>query len=401
MARQILVASIGMAPQVVTETLWALLNPDKLIDPQHRTRARFAPGTIHLVGTSRSREVLVARGLEGKLTELLKSHGEPAATLIVDIPRDASSGEIADIRTEAENIAYANHIGRVIQHYAADRDTRLHVSLAGGRKTMTCYDHSAIMMFGREQDELSHVLIEPEVLESCPDFWWPGQRQGLVSDRQGRTHQTGEDAARIDLVSTPFVRLRHLIEDRTVIEAELDYQRVVSELQQALDANRVTLTAEDRTLRVGTFSLPLPHREFALYAVLATAVKAGWRGAGPDGTGPDHAGWLTYEHFRELDGQPLAVFLDFYDRVYRLGIYKKEKFDDFIGRLREEKSFVLQTEFDEKFMQLLSKLKGTLKKLPNTYLKYRINVVTRRDSQGGGRKTRFGLMLAPHEIELA
>jgi hypothetical protein len=266
---------------------------------------------------------------------------------------------------------------------------------------MTCYDHSAIMMFGRERDELSHVLIEPEELESCPDFWWPGQRQAFVEDRQGRAYSTGEGAARIDLVSTPFVRLRHLIEDRSFLEAELDYQRIVAELQQALDANRVTLTADDRTLRVGSVSLPLPHREFALYAVLATAVKAGWRGAGPDGIGPEHTGWLTYEYFRELDGQPLAVFLDYYDRVYRLGIQKKEKFDEFIGRLRTEKSLVLQTEFDDKFMQLLSKLKGTLRKVPNTYLKYRINVVTRRDSEGGGRKTRFGLMLAPHEIELA
>ena len=211
---------------------------------------------------------------------------------------------------------------------------------------------------------------------------------------------TREDAARIDLVSTPFVRLRRLIEDTSFLDGDLDYHRVVVELQQALDANRVTLTCDDRTLRVGAIALPLPHREFALYAVLATAIKKGWAGAGPDGIGPDHKGWLTYDDLRRLDGEPLATFLDYYDRVYTVGVAKKERFDEFIGRLRHQQSSVLQTEFDDKFTQLLSKLRASLNRISNPYLRHRVGVMRIKSEGAAGRRTRFGLMLSPSEIEL-
>ena len=50
--KHILVASLGGAPQVITETLWAMMNPDRLFDPAHRDRKPVAPEEIHILATS-------------------------------------------------------------------------------------------------------------------------------------------------------------------------------------------------------------------------------------------------------------------------------------------------------------------------------------------------------------
>ena len=48
----------------------------------------------------------------------------------------------------------------------------LHVSIAGGRKTMGFYVGYALSLFARDQDRLSHVLVPPS-LESRQDFFYP------------------------------------------------------------------------------------------------------------------------------------------------------------------------------------------------------------------------------------
>ena len=48
MAGNTLIASVGGAPQVVTETLWALMNPEQLLDEALRGRAPFIPNLVYL-----------------------------------------------------------------------------------------------------------------------------------------------------------------------------------------------------------------------------------------------------------------------------------------------------------------------------------------------------------------
>ena len=398
MVTPILIASIGMAPQVVTETVWALLNPGKLIDPRHRDRAPFVPAHVHLVATAHSRDGLERRGLADRLGDLMRRHGHPPPALQVDVPRDARGREIADIRTEAETIAYANHVTRLVDRYAARADTRLHVSLAGGRKTMTCYDHSALMVFGREQDELSHVLVEPAVLETCPDFWWPGQPQALVADPRGARHPTGEGAARIDLVPTPFLRLRRLLAPGALTARDVDYRRVVAHLQQALDADTVTLVCDRRALRAGEDRLvELQHGEFALYALLAVAAQEGWAGAGPDGIGAAHRGWLTFDDLRTAEGRALRCFLAFYDHAYRVGTARTADFDALVRRWRDAPTAALLDTLNERFTRLKSKLTGQLRGIANPHLRHRVMIHSARDRRAGG-PVRFGLMLPPDQI---
>ena len=64
-----------------------------------------------------------------------------------------------DILDERDNAAVADFITEEVRALTADPNASLHVSIAGGRKTMGFYVGYALSLFGREQDRLSHVLV--------------------------------------------------------------------------------------------------------------------------------------------------------------------------------------------------------------------------------------------------
>jgi CRISPR-associated protein (TIGR02584 family) len=66
---------------------------------------------------------------------------------------------LEDIVTEADNVAVADFITEKVRAVTADPEASLHVSIAGGRKTMGFYLGYALSLFGRPQDRLSHVLV--------------------------------------------------------------------------------------------------------------------------------------------------------------------------------------------------------------------------------------------------
>ena len=58
-------------------------------------------------------------------------------------------------------------ITNLIRAFTADPESALHVSIAGGRKTMGFFLGYALSLYGRAQDKLSHVLVSPP-FESSP-----------------------------------------------------------------------------------------------------------------------------------------------------------------------------------------------------------------------------------------
>lgn len=396
MTKDVLIGSIGLVPQVVTETVWALMNPQHLIDPGHRKRDVFIPSEIHLVATAASRDRLERQDLAGRLATLMRQQGVPPAHLSVTVPTGADGAPIADIRTEAETIAYANHVTRLVERFTARPETRVHVSVAGGRKSMTCYDHSALMLFGREQDSLSHVLVEPAALETCPDFWWPGQPEATVPDRDGRPLPTGVGAARVDLVPTPFIRLNRFVKRGSLSGPAVDYRSVVRAVQDALDLSGVTLRCGARTLRIGSMDIVLPHREFALYATLATAAVDGWPGAGPDGVGDGHYGWVTMDGFRDPDGVAVRTFARFYEQAFLTGSARADALSARLADVRRDPTADRFEALERFVTEAKSKLGRLLKqRIDNPYLAHRIGVAQRRPA-GGPR--RFGLLLPAEDI---
>ena len=210
---RILVLVSGMSPQIVTESLYAL---------RVKGQETFQVNRVVLITTAegkRSAELSLLKG-ERHFSRFCADYG------IGDIRFDESDIHVittpqgqplADIRSPAENELAANFITEQLRELTGDPECALHVSLAGGRKTMGFYMGYALSLFGRPQDRLSHVLVS-EGFETHREFFYPTPVSRVIYNRDGRPLDA--QAAEVTLAYIPFVRLRdnlppHLLAEQT------------------------------------------------------------------------------------------------------------------------------------------------------------------------------------------
>lgn len=312
--RHVLVASLGGAPQVITEALWALMHPKYLIDPAHRDRQPVVPELIHVLATTLAwpyssvadRDVAI----QEKIAALYDQYrlGKPAIVFEQLMDDEAA---VPDVRTQRQNIAYANAVTGIVARLAADQGTVIHMLLAGGRKSMSSYDQSAMMFFGRVQDELVHALVEPDALERCRDFWWPDQEfEKIVKTPQGDAFATASEAARVDLVNVPFVRLGVRLPEGVPGEA-FDHERIVEFVQFEQMRQPVVINLADNSVTVGSQKIVLTATNFIVLSTLAVIRKGEWRGVGPkeEGIGSNAAGWVLLDDLRYGRPSPKRALL--------------------------------------------------------------------------------------------
>lgn len=271
--RRILLMVTGRTPQVVTETLYALCV---------RRRPPFVPTEVHLITTAEgaqdARLALLAEG-DGWFHRLCRDYGLTgirfSAEHIHTIP-GADGAPAQDIRTEAEHEACADLITERVRRFTAEDDTALHVSLAGGRKTMTYYLGNALTLFGRPQDRLSHVLVPPP-FESNREFFYPTPNSSpLFVEPLQRYFDAGE--AEVTLADIPFVRLRDSLPGRfkTLETGQARFSEVVEAMQTALRPASVTIDYLHRRIRIADGrEAPLSPASLAFYGWLARRTKAG------------------------------------------------------------------------------------------------------------------------------
>jgi CRISPR-associated protein (TIGR02584 family) len=246
--RRILLAVIGMSPQILTETLYALA-----VQPRLAEQA-FLPTEIHLLTT--------AEGARLARTALLHPDGGQFHALLADYPqlgrpafdqahihviRDAGGKPLPDIRTPAENACAADAITALMAKLTRDPQAALHVSIAGGRKTMGFYLGYAFSLFARPQDELSHVLVSSP-FENHPDFFFPPATPRRLSTRDGQ-HLDTADAA-ITLARIPVVRLRHG-QPQALLDGQASFNETVAAIQQSLAPPRLRIDLKARHVECG------------------------------------------------------------------------------------------------------------------------------------------------------
>lgn len=200
--RRILLSTAGGTAQVITETLYAI-NKDGLPWPDE---IRVITTTT---GADKVQKGLLDDGHLDRLCEELRRN-RPAFDIakILIIP-DANGQPVDDARSLADHEALGDFIMTQVRDITADKQTILHASLAGGRKTMTFYLGYAMSLFGRSQDTLSHVLVS-ERFENLPDFWYPSPLQGDLkkTTKAGEILEVLKSAdAQVTLAQIPFMRL--------------------------------------------------------------------------------------------------------------------------------------------------------------------------------------------------
>jgi len=164
-----------------------------------------------------------------------------------------------------------------------DTQAQLHVSIAGGRKTMGFYLGYAFSLFARPQDELSHVLVSAP-FESHPEFFLPPATPRRLPTPTGQHIDTAD--ARITLARIPSVRLRHG-QPQALLDGHASFGETVAAIQQSLEPPHLHIDLPARRVQCGPKTITLPPAQLAWLAWWAqqTLQQRGpqsWRSADAD-----------------------------------------------------------------------------------------------------------------------
>ena len=324
--RRILLAVTGLTPQIVTETLYALAAASE---------PAFLPTEVHLLTT--------AVGKDLARTALLHPDGGMFQALLADYPQigrpvfkadhihvihSPDGSPLSDIRTLEENAAAADAITSLVAELTGDDQASLHVSIAGGRKTMGFYLGYAFSLYARPQDRLSHVLVS-QPFENHPEFFYPPAIPRRLTTRDNKHIDT--DDAVLTLAEIPVVRLRHGL-PRSLLKGEAGFNETVNAVQNSFAPPSLKIDLAIQRVDCGGKVVQLRP---ALLAWLAWWVSNVLKGC-------------PMQHWRDAD---TIRFLDIYARVVGAG-------SDAYEQTRRRLSAGMEKEF---FEQNNSRLEGALR----------------------------------------
>ncbi|ACV35497.1 CRISPR-associated ring nuclease Csm6 [Accumulibacter sp.] len=267
--RRLLVAVTGLSPQIVTETLYALA-----VAPP---ASAFVPTEIHLIttrsGAEKARLALLSDE-PGWFHRLSNDYALPPihfANETIHVLEDADGRPLEDIRSPEDNRRAADGITGIIRGFTADPDCALHVSIAGGRKTMGFFLGYALSLYGRPQDKLSHVLVS-EPFEASLGFYYPTPTSRVLEMPGGRLVDSAK--AQVTLAELPFVSLRHGLPE-ALLTGLASYNETVEAARHALAPAELQIDLATRRVRAAGKIFALPPAELALLSVFARRALRG------------------------------------------------------------------------------------------------------------------------------
>lgn len=272
--RHVLLCATGLSPQVVTETLHALASG--------AAGGVIVPEAVHVVSTSegadRVRQWLlsVEPGWFHRLRVDLHLPPIHFDESTIHVLRDAQGAELADLRSAADNAAAADGIAELVRQLTRDPSTCLHVSLAGGRKTLGFFAGYALSLFGRSQDRLSHVLVEAP-FESSADFFYPTPYSRVIGVGPAGSLPVDCRDARVTLADIPFVRLREGL-PKALLEGRSGFAEAVAAAQPGFATPYLRIEVDRARLEAGGRTVRMPPAQLAFYLWFARRAKAGQPG---------------------------------------------------------------------------------------------------------------------------
>lgn len=290
--RRVLLAVTGLSPQVVTETLYAL---------SVVRQPAFVPTELHVIttatGAERLRSTLLAPE-PGWFSRLCADYALPPIDFgeaNIHVLRNREGEVLGDIRSPCDNEHAADFITERVRSFTADEHCALHVSMAGGRKTMGFYSGYALSLFGRAQDRLSHVLVS-EPFEQSLDFFYPTPYSCTIEIRNSGPVDTQH--ATVTLADIPFVSLRHGL-PAALLAGKATFNGTVTAARRALAPPALVIDAAQQRVSAGGVVLSMQRAPLALLALFARRAlhEAPPFAAPPDGA-PDAE--LGTQFLREL-----------------------------------------------------------------------------------------------------
>lgn len=245
--KNVLFLVTGMTPQIITETVWALACDPNLADDE-----RFVPDEIWVLSTDDGLNQIKATLFDEGVFEQFKKDYPIIAKVAFDknhlcvIQKDGTP--LKDLKTPGDNELSANLICQQVRNFTQDDNVRLHVSIAGGRKTMGFYAGYALSLYGRPQDGMSHVLVDSE-FESAIGFYYPTQTDYYVTQRHTGKKLNAKDA-QIWLANIPFVRMSEAISDKHQLKQGASFSEVVEVINRSFEPITLTLFVKKRLVQI-------------------------------------------------------------------------------------------------------------------------------------------------------
>jgi len=387
--KNILLCVAGMTPQIVTETLYALTQKQgERVDE------------IRVITTLAGRNRLMADLLDperGQFFAFCRDYGIAPAAMrfnesLISLLRLPDGQHPEDIRSAVDNEHAADQICEIVSELARDPQTRLHASVAGGRKTMSIYLTVAMQLFARSWDRMSHVLVSPN-FEASNDFYYipPSPREIEVRDRQsGEVKRVSTASAEIHLADIPFIRLRGVLsgwlgDDRP------SYGEMVTRTQSDLDLmetmHDLKLDLRARTVRVGDREAKLAEREFFIYLLFAWLRRSAQTN--------EEGGWRAVSEIRRDDlGAVFQMITTAREKELTLEECASFPRYDFLASLLAKIESGKQLDWEDARKTLTETRARINRKLEEAGVPSRFFLA----SQGGRGALRYGLALAPEQI---
>jgi CRISPR-associated protein (TIGR02584 family) len=266
--RRVLLAVSGLSPQIVTETIYALTQAQG---------SPWFPTEVHILttttGEQRARLSLFSKD-KNWFAKLCSEYDLPPIQFDasnIHILHDSQGQPLGDIRSVADNGAAADAITAKVRELCADPTSAVHVSIAGGRKSMGFYVGYALSLYGRSQDRLSHVLVS-NPYEHSLDFFYPTRQSCVLETRDGGMVDTKD--AKVTLADIPFVSLRSGLPEK-LLHGNASFNETVEAAREALAPPKLELNLHERYVVAGGKTLKLAPSAIAMLAVFARRTKAG------------------------------------------------------------------------------------------------------------------------------
>ncbi len=267
--RRILLVIIGKTPQIFTETLYKLAV---------KSKPAFVPTEIHIITTQEGANsarlaLLGVGGGSGEFHQFCSDYGFQNIQFNSDhihIIADTEGQFIDDNQSTEHNRIASDFITGKVREFTHDNNSALHLSLAGGRKTMSFYAGYALSLYGRMQDRLSHVLVS-EPFQNNLDFFYPRPNPERI--KVDNTYYS-TDEARIILSDIPYVRMRYQVPE-ALLEGKAGFQETVEIIQRFAQPETIEINIVEKRLALNSMEIPLSNADLAFYLWMCERKKVG------------------------------------------------------------------------------------------------------------------------------
>jgi CRISPR-associated protein (TIGR02584 family) len=266
---RILLCLAGQTPAVITETFYALAVAQK---------PPFVPNKIVVITTAGGEKVCKPV-LADQIKKLCEAYDlDSPAEAVFEVFTLEDGTQIEDVRLRPEINATENKIFDVVRTLTNNENCAIHASLAGGRKTMSAHLQSAMQIYGRRQDRLSHVLVNPVFEGPVRNAYFPTKPPTpyTYKDRQGATQSITCDQMDIDLGYVDFISLRDGL-PKVLLNNDITAQQAIAVARGAFEEPRLELDWHKRMIKVAGLTLDLGDNsgEYWVYAWFCYRCKFG------------------------------------------------------------------------------------------------------------------------------